>query len=78
MGGPVAGGSTYLVGERGPELFTPGTSGSITPNNALGGGINITVNAGLGADGKNIGELIVKEINKFARSGGTRLDSRIL
>jgi hypothetical protein len=44
MGGPVAGGSTYLVGERGPELFTPGTSGSITPNNALGGGGNITVN----------------------------------
>jgi phage-related minor tail protein len=41
----VAGGSTYLVGERGPELFTPGTSGSITPNNALGGGGNtITVN----------------------------------
>jgi hypothetical protein len=43
-----------------------------------GSGINITVNAGLGADGKNIGELIVREINKFARSGGTRLDSRIL
>ena len=32
-GGPVSGGSSYLVGERGPELFTPGTSGNITPNN---------------------------------------------
>jgi hypothetical protein len=33
------------VGERGPELFTPSSSGNITPNNALGGGgtINITV-----------------------------------
>lgn len=43
-GGPVMGGGTYLVGERGPELFTPGSSGSITPNNALGGNtINVTV-----------------------------------
>ena len=42
-GGPVMAGGSYLVGERGPELFTPGTSGNITPNNALGGG-NITVN----------------------------------
>lgn len=36
-GGPVLGGKTYLVGERGPELFTPGTGGSITPNNAIAG-----------------------------------------
>ena len=43
-GGPVRGGSTYLVGERGPELFTPGTSGMITPNHALGGGTNVVVN----------------------------------
>jgi hypothetical protein len=43
-GGPVAGGSTYLVGERGPELFTPSSSGNITPNGAMGGNtINITV-----------------------------------
>lgn len=37
-GGPVMAGRTYLVGERGPELFTPGASGGITPNHALGGG----------------------------------------
>ena len=37
-GGPVTGGETYLVGEKGPEIFTPGVSGGITPNNALGGG----------------------------------------
>lgn len=35
-GGPVTARSTYLVGERGPELFTPGASGMITPNAALG------------------------------------------
>ncbi len=34
-GGPVTMGRTYLVGEEGPELFTPGQSGSITPNDTL-------------------------------------------
>lgn len=37
MGGSVSAGQQYLVGERGPELFTPGSSGSITPNSAMGG-----------------------------------------
>lgn len=35
-GGPVGAGGTYLVGERGPELFTPNTAGKIIPNHALG------------------------------------------
>ena len=30
-GGPVSSGQTYLVGEAGPELFTPGRSGGILP-----------------------------------------------
>jgi len=34
-GGPVRGGTSYLVGEMGPELFTPGGSGNITPNDSL-------------------------------------------
>jgi hypothetical protein len=37
-GGPVGQGTSYLVGERGPEIFTPRTSGNITPNHALQGG----------------------------------------
>jgi len=43
LGGPVMGGQTYMVGEAGPELFTPATTGTITPNNQLNGG-NTTVN----------------------------------
>jgi TP901 family phage tail tape measure protein len=31
MGGPVRGGSPYLVGERRPELFVPGMNGAIVP-----------------------------------------------
>ncbi len=34
-GGPVSGNKSYLVGERGPELFVPSVSGSIVPNNRL-------------------------------------------
>jgi hypothetical protein len=37
LGGPVTGGTPYMVGERGPELFVPNTSGSIVPNHAMGG-----------------------------------------
>lgn len=36
-GGPVQTGKTFLVGERGPELFTPNSSGSIISNDKLGG-----------------------------------------
>ena len=32
MGGPVTAGTSYVVGERGPELFTPKSSGSVTSN----------------------------------------------
>jgi phage-related minor tail protein len=36
-GGPVAPGSSYLVGEQGPELFTPSSNGSIASNASLSG-----------------------------------------
>lgn len=34
-GGPVASGTAYIVGERGPETFIPGVSGSIVSNERL-------------------------------------------
>jgi len=34
-GGPVNAGTTYLIGEKGPELLTMGSAGHITPNNAI-------------------------------------------
>jgi hypothetical protein len=45
LGGPVSAGSTYLVGERGPEVLTMGaSSGHITANGGLGGGdVHVTV-----------------------------------
>ena len=44
-GGPVSGKSAYIVGEKGPELFVPNTSGQILPNGSFGGtsGINVQI-----------------------------------
>lgn len=35
VGGPVSANKQYLVGEKGPELFTPGSSGQIVPNGSM-------------------------------------------
>ena len=44
-GGPVSSGKTYLVGERGPEMFMPRQAGTIIPNGGFGGGsTNVTYN----------------------------------
>jgi tail tape-measure protein len=49
-GGPVAAGTTYMVGEKGPELFRPRSAGTVVPNSALrsGGGspshLTMTIN----------------------------------
>lgn len=40
-GGPVQPGAAYLVGERGPEVFTPSQSGRIGPAGAGGQTVNI-------------------------------------
>ena len=81
-GGPVTGGKPYMVGEKGPELFVPNSSGNIVPNNKLGGGANVVVNvdakgtsaSGDSAAGKQLGGLIgaavQSEIVKQQRPGG--------
>lgn len=53
IGGPVQAGSPYMVGERGPEMFVPNQSGSIIPNDKMGGGVTVINNVdarGSGAD----------------------------
>jgi len=64
-GGPVAGGSTYLVGEKGPELFTPSSSGNITPNSAMGGN-TITVNVNGGDPNQ-----VVAALQRWVRDNGS-------
>ena len=81
-GGPVKAGSSYIVGERGPELFSPGVSGMITPNEMLGGSTNIVVNVdasgssveGNEEQGRELGRMISvaiqSELIKQKRPGG--------
>ena len=56
-GGSVTRGQTYLVGERGPELFTANQSGNITPNNQIGGttNVNFSINT---VDARNFDNLL--------------------
>jgi len=44
QGGPVNPGLSYLVGERGPEIFTPSIAGRIVPGGSGSGGVMITQN----------------------------------
>ena len=81
-GGIARGRKTHLVGERGPELFTPGVTGTITPNHALGGSTNIVVNVdasgssveGDEEQGRELGRMISaaiqSELIKQKRPGG--------
>ena len=78
-GGPVTGGRPYIVGEKGPELFVPGSSGGIVPNNQLssgGGGGPVTLNINVAgvtdrsdkrALAREIGDMLTQELR---RQGG--------
>lgn len=68
MGGPVSARTAYVVGERGPELFVPGSSGSIIPN-GMGGGttINLTVNGAI--DSESTARQIVSILNDSQARG---------
>jgi len=77
-GGPVAGGTAYLVGESGPELFMAGRSGTILSNAAtraaLGGSgttINVSVvHSGLGVDSPQLQREVVEVIRRYTARNG--------
>ncbi|HEU4709606.1 MAG TPA: hypothetical protein VFS17_09850, partial [Methylophilaceae bacterium] len=72
-GGPVDPSKMFLVGEKGPELFVPGTGGTIIPNDFSGGGdTNITVhvdargnsNAASGPNAEQIGNIVAQQVRR--------------
>ena len=81
-GGPARAGRPHIVGERGPELFVPKSSGTVVPNHAMGAGASVTVN--VDASGSNvqgnqpnakalgsaIGAAVQAELIKQKRPGG--------
>lgn len=84
-GGPVGAGNSYIVGEKGPELFVPGSSGSIIPNGAMSGGggrsgpsVNVTYNIASGVSRADLAPILEQErkrlkaeIPDMVRRGGS-------
>jgi len=62
-----------MVGELGPELFVPRSSGTIIPNDMVGastsGSKNYTINVNI-AGGQNIGREVVRAIEEYERRNG--------
>lgn len=65
-GGVVNRPTVAMIGEAGPEAVIP-----LNKMNSMGGATyNITVNAGMGADGAQLGKQIVDAIKRYERSSG--------
>lgn len=71
MGGPVSAGTTYLVGERGPELFTPSSSGNIIPNNKLATGQTVNINVSGAIDPISTARQIAQILGYEATASGS-------
>lgn len=63
-GGIVTGPTNALIGEAGAEAVIP------LDKMPKGNTYNITVNAGMGADGNRLGEEIIRQITRFERLSG--------
>jgi hypothetical protein len=74
-GGAVNSSQSYLVGERGPELFVPNTGGRIVPNNSMGRqSIVINVNAPSAIDEEGFTRAVVLALNNSnSRTGAGAL-----
>lgn len=63
-GGPVMGGTPYVVGEQGPELFIPRGNGTIIPNG--GGGATINIYNPVVTD-ENMARALAEQIGRLLR-----------
>ena len=81
-GGPVRSGRPYIVGEAGPEMFIPSSSGRIEPNGSSGGGVDPKALARavadalegvkMDVDGRDFGRLVVRHQPRAAAELGGR------
>lgn len=75
-GGPVSAGATYLVGEKGEELFTPSTSGTIIPNHELGvggGGVTVSYAPSFHVDSRTDRGAAIADMQKVAAESNKKL-----
>jgi len=74
-GGRPPVGRASIVGERGPELFVPDRAGTIIPNNAMGGAMNVVVN--VDASGSSV-EGDEEQANAFGSAIATAIQSELI
>lgn len=76
FGGARQAGSPFLVGEKGPELFTPATAGTVTPNHQLPSGGN-TVNFNITTvDAQSFGALLDTRRGQIVNMINTALNNK--
>lgn len=73
VGGPVYGGEAYIIGERGPEMFVPWTSGNVIPNDRIGGGGDIQ----LSVQNYFYGPATAVDVERAAETSARRMMERI-
>jgi len=77
-GGSIRANQKYIVGEKGPELFLPNTSGTMIPNNklgAMGGATSVTYNI-QAVDARSFKDLVAQDpefIYSVTQVGARRL-----
>ncbi|WP_336965418.1 tail tape measure protein [Sphingobium aquiterrae] len=67
-GGPVAPGRAYLVGERGPEMFVPTSSGRVEAGQGGSGGRDVRVNITVNAAGGDAPQALARSARQVARA----------
>jgi hypothetical protein len=72
-GGPVQAGRPYIVGEQGPELFMPSSSGSIIPNGGAAGASMVPVQIPIIIDGREIARVVDERLYLSALTAGSSL-----
>ena len=76
-GGRPPVGRASIVGERGPELFVPNRSGTIIPNNRLGGGNNTSVVVNVDASGSDV-QGDEEQATQFGSAIATAIQSELI
>ena len=70
-GGPVSGGSAYMVGESGPELFVPNSGGAIVPNSKLG--VAVTYAPTINIDSRSDRAQVAQQTARAVQEGNKQL-----
>ena len=65
-GGPVSPGRAYVVGERGPELFVPTSSGAVSASG--GGGRDVRVSIAINAPAATAPDVLARSSRQVARA----------